>query len=209
MISSIGTSVHPENFESIPTECMIEPGWTPIQVKQITSETESVNYTTISRWSQYPFNPQNGLTMYTIIGDSLQKGVTQVDDDKNSDYYIWERGDTVVLLLRFSNISDLIFVSPKGPEATIQVWMDTLDKRDEVLPLRQRNYSKTIHCFWRNVLRSSYNLRSTVYASDWHNGVLEIKWTIALNLNVSNINSPFDSLSRIALSICRTRPLLR
>ena len=134
LISSIGTSVPPENFESIPTEQMIELGWTLIQVKKITSETESVNYTTISRRSQYPFSPQNGLTMHKIIGDTVRLGVTQVDDDKNSDYYIWEKGDTVVLLSRFSNLSDLIFVSPKGEEATIKVLMDTLDKTDDFYP---------------------------------------------------------------------------
>ena len=49
LISSIGTSVPPESFESILTEQMIKLGWTLIQVQKITSKTESVNYTTISQ----------------------------------------------------------------------------------------------------------------------------------------------------------------
>ena len=57
------------------------------------------------------------------------KGATQISADRNSQYYIWERGLVVVLLTRFRSLKDLTFVGTK--EEVVNVLLETLNKPTE------------------------------------------------------------------------------
>jgi predicted GIY-YIG superfamily endonuclease len=131
LISAIGTTVPPTNFQSMTDSDFFEQGWTEVYVKKITSEQKSVNFTRIARRSQYPFLPQNATTTHKIIGDTLPLLVTRVDDVPSSPYYIWEKGATVVVLSRSEKLKQIIIVSPKGADEAIRVLKSTLSKTDD------------------------------------------------------------------------------
>ena len=60
----------------------------------------------------------------------MLKGATEVSDDRNSPYYIWERGLVVVLLTRFESLKNLTFVG-QDKDYIVNVLLATLDKCSE------------------------------------------------------------------------------
>ena len=131
LISAIGTTVPPPNFERMSVSDFRRQGWTEVYVKKTTSEQRSVNFTRIARRSQYPFLPQNATTTHKIIGDTLPLLVTRVDDVPSSPYYIWEKGAAVVVLSRCERLNQITIVSPKGADEAIRVIKSALSKTDD------------------------------------------------------------------------------
>jgi hypothetical protein len=130
LIAPIGTTVPPTNYETMSDEDLIGQGWITTTVKKVVSKQFSVNYDRITRRSQYPIIPQNGLTIHKIMGDTCNEAVTRISSDPNSPYYLWEKGAAVVLLSRFENLSNLTIIAPNGPDEAINVLKNALDKTD-------------------------------------------------------------------------------
>ena len=93
-------------------------------------KTVTVSAELIGRRTQYPLRSRDACTIHKIIGNTLFKGVTQKSADRNSPYYIWERGLVVVLLTRFRSLKDLTFVGTKE-EVVVKVLLERLNKRME------------------------------------------------------------------------------
>ena len=122
-------NVPPSNYQTLTDEQLIELGWKRHMVHKHTSETVTVSAELIGRRTQYPLRSRDACTIHKIIGDTLFKGATQISADRNSPYYIWERGLVVVLLTRFRSLKDLTFVG--NEEEVVKVLLETLNKPTE------------------------------------------------------------------------------
>ncbi len=84
LISSIGTTIPPEEYKTMSNEDLLQLlRWNKTKVKKVQSMQATVSYNKITRRSQYPFVPHNGMTIHKILGDMCNKGVSQVSDDPN------------------------------------------------------------------------------------------------------------------------------
>lgn len=130
-IADATTNLPPPNHKDLNDKELMGLGWTKQIVKPHTSDTQSIKGGIIlGRRTQYPLRSRNASTIHKIIGDTLLKGATEVSDDRNSPYYIWERGLVVVLLTRFESLKNLTFVG-QDKDYIVNVLLATLDKCSE------------------------------------------------------------------------------
>ena len=81
----------------------------------------------VAKRKQYGIRPRISCTIHKIMGNEVEKLITQVSDDKESMYGIWQREQVQVLISRTYELRNLVFVG--DPHETAAVICRIVHKR--------------------------------------------------------------------------------
>lgn len=110
-----GTRSNPPDNVKESHVSLIAAGWKKISVKRRTTHNSiTISNGVSARRSQFPLRGRIASTCHKSMGDSLGALVTEVSTAKNSNGYLWDRGQIVVLLSRTSYLNNLYLVTSGG-----------------------------------------------------------------------------------------------
>lgn len=130
-IGPIQDTMPPTNYMNLSDEMLEVLGWKKYNVKPIKCQTETITKEMLGRRYQYPLRSRNAITFHKLMGDTIEKGITQISSDPKSMYYCWDRGIANVGLTRCPQSKNWYFVNPKGSEATANDIINILKKRTQ------------------------------------------------------------------------------
>jgi hypothetical protein len=126
-LAPLGIKITMQDLENKTDNDLIAEGYEQITITKRNAYHEiSISKSTIARRIQYPIRSRMSSTFHHIMGETLIQIITQVSDVPGNIYYIWNKGQVVVLLTRTKYLKDITFVSPHGAIYTAKVLLKTL-----------------------------------------------------------------------------------
>ena len=127
MLAPEGCKTVPSTFSN--AQDYVNAGWKPISVGIGFERSESMAYGILGKRCQYGLKHRMACTIHASMGQNLEGLVTRVTSSEDSDYFLWEKEQVVVLLSRTHFAKDIYFVG--DPRQTSAALADLLCSRSQ------------------------------------------------------------------------------
>jgi len=117
--------VAPEGCKTVSTDCMclddfLNAGWKQISIGTSHERTENLGYGILGKRCQYGLRHRMACTIHSSMGQNVAELITKVTESAESQFFLWEREQVVVLLSRTHFAKDIYFVGdPRETSAAL------------------------------------------------------------------------------------------
>ena len=122
---AIEVMLAPEGCKTVSSELtgpedFVKVGWKVIKIGCCFERSEDVGHGVLGKRRQYGLKHRMACTIHASMGQNLSEIVTKVTSSTESDYFLWEKEQVVVLLSRTHYAKDIFFVGdPKDTSAAL------------------------------------------------------------------------------------------